>query len=74
VPMAFGNLALNLILAHAYGRLVTLRNGRYDNVPIDVVTSVKKTVDVDKYYNRDRLRPHYESFESKPLFIMTSDF
>jgi 6-phosphofructokinase 1 len=74
VPMAFGNLALNLILAQAYGRLVTLRNGRYDNVPIDVVTSVKKMVDVDKYYNRDRLRPHYESFESKPLFIMTSDF
>jgi 6-phosphofructokinase 1 len=74
VPMAFGNLALNLILDRAYGRLVTLRNGRYDNVPIDVVTSVKKVVDVDKYYSRDRLRPHYESFESKPLFIMTSDF
>jgi 6-phosphofructokinase len=73
-PMAFGNLALNLILAHTYGRLVTLRNGRYDNVPIDVVTSVKKVVDVDKYYNCDRLRPYYESFESKPLFIMTSDF
>jgi 6-phosphofructokinase 1 len=72
--MAFGNLALNLILAHTYGRLVTLRNGRYDNVPIDVVTSVKKVVDVDKYYNCDRLRPYYESFESKPLFIMTSDF
>jgi len=74
VPMAFGNLALNLILDNAYGRLVTLRNGRYDNVPLDVVTSMKKVVDVDKYYNRDRLRPHYESFESKPLFIMTSEY
>ncbi|MBI5966890.1 MAG: ATP-dependent 6-phosphofructokinase [Deltaproteobacteria bacterium] len=74
VPMAFGNLALNLILDNAYGRLVTIRNGRYDNVPLDVVTSMKKVVDVDKYYNRDRLRPHYESFESKPLFIMTSDY
>jgi 6-phosphofructokinase 1 len=74
VPMAFGNLALNLILDRAYGRLVCLRNGKYDSIPIDVVTSVKKVVDVDKYYNRDRLRPHYESFESKPLFIMTSDY
>lgn len=73
VPMAFGNLALNLVLNHSHGRLVTLRNGRYDNVPIDVVTSMKKVVDVDKYYNCDRLRPYYESFESKPLFIMTSD-
>ena len=73
-PMAFGNLALNLILSRSHGRLVTLRNGRYDNVPLDVVTSCKKVVDVDKYYNRDRLCPSYESFEQKPLFIMTSDY
>ena len=73
-PMAFGNLALNLILNHSHGRLVSLRNGRYDDVPIDVVTSMKKVVDVEKYYNSDRLRPYYESFESKPLFIMTSDY
>jgi 6-phosphofructokinase 1 len=39
-----------------------------------VVTSVKKVVDVEKYYHTERLRPHYESFESKPLFIMTSDY
>jgi ATP-dependent phosphofructokinase / diphosphate-dependent phosphofructokinase len=74
VPMAFGNLALNLIIGKAHGRLVGLRNGKYDSVPIDVVTSGKKVVDVEKYYNRDRLRPHFESFESKPLFIMTSDY
>jgi 6-phosphofructokinase 1 len=73
-PMAFGNLALNLIINDTHGRLVSLRNGRYDDVPLDVVTSFKKVVDVDKYYNRDRLRPYYESFESKPLFIMTSDY
>lgn len=74
VPMAFGNLALNLILNHSQGRLVSLRNGRYDDVPIDVVTSMKKVVDIEKYYNCERLRPYYESFESKPLFIMTSDY
>ena len=73
-PMAFGNLALNLILNHSHGRLVSLRNGRYDDVPLEVVTSVKKAVDVEKYYNCERLRPYYESFESKPLFIMTSDY
>ena len=73
-PMAFGNLALNLILNHSHGRLVSLRNGRYDDVPLDVVTSIKKVVDIEKYYNCDRLRPYYESFESKPLFIMTSDY
>jgi len=73
VPMAYGNLALDLILEGTHGRLVILKNGRYDNSPIEVVTSFKKTVDVDKYYNTDRLRPYYRSFESKPLFIMASD-
>ncbi len=73
VPMAYGNLALDLILGKIHGRLVVLKNGRYDNVPIDVVTSSKKLVNVKKFYNTDRLRPNYESFEMMPLFIMTSD-
>jgi len=71
VPMAYGNLALDLILKGIHGRLVVLRNGRYDNAPLDVVTSSKKLVDVKKHYNISRLRPHYKSFEFQPLFIMT---
>jgi len=71
VPMAYGNLALDLIIQGVHGRLVVLRNGRYDNVPIDVVTSKGKSVNVDKFYNVDRLRPAYRSFEMNPLFIMT---
>lgn len=71
VPMAYGNLALDLIIQGVHGRLVVLRNGRYDNVPIDVVTSQSKSVNVDKFYNVDRLRPAYRSFEMNPLFIMT---
>jgi ATP-dependent phosphofructokinase / diphosphate-dependent phosphofructokinase len=73
VPMAFGNLALNLAMKKVHGRLVVLKNGRYDNMPIDVVTGTKKVVDIKTYYNCERLRPHYESFEMKPLFIMTSE-
>jgi 6-phosphofructokinase 1 len=73
VPMAFGNLAMDLVLDGVEGKLVCVRNGRYDNVPIDAVTGEKKVVDVEKYYNTDRLRPAFERFESKPLFIMTSD-
>ncbi len=73
VPMAYGNLALDLIMNGIHGRLVVLKNGRYDDVPVDVVTSTKKVVVVDKFYNTDRLRPHYKSFTMKPLFIMTSE-
>src|ERR1700741_3588750 len=73
VPMAYGNLALDLLLGKIHGRLVVLRNGRYDNLPIDTVTASKKIVNVKEQYNVDRLRPHYTSFEMKPLFIMTSE-
>ena len=41
--------------------------------PIDTVTASKKIVNVKEQYNIDRLRPHYKSFEMKPLFIMTSE-
>jgi 6-phosphofructokinase 1 len=74
VPMAFGNLAMDLILEGVAGRLVNIRNGRYDNVPIDVVTSRKKVVDVAKFYNTERLRPKFTRFEGEPVFIMTSDY
>ncbi|MBI2515705.1 MAG: ATP-dependent 6-phosphofructokinase [Opitutae bacterium] len=73
VPMAYGNLALDLILQGIHGRLVALKNGRYDNLPIEVVTSTKKLVNVNRDYNTDRLRPQYRSFEMRPLFIMTSE-
>ncbi len=73
VPMAFGNLALDLLLKGIHGRLVVLKNGRYDNMPLDVVTGTKKVVDVGHFYDTERYRPKYENFEMKPLFIMTSE-
>ena len=74
VPMAFGNLALNLILKGQTGRLVSLRNGRYDSVPLEVVVSYKKRVDVERFYHKERYRPQYKSFDGRPLLVMTGDF
>ncbi len=71
-PMAFGNLALDLILKGEHGLLVVLKDGRYDHVPIEVITGPKKIVNVEQFYNTERYRPKYESFEMKPMFIMTS--
>ena len=59
VPMAYGNLALDLLLNRIHGRLVVLKNGRYDNVPIETVTSTKKIVNVKEHYSTERLRPVY---------------
>ena len=73
VPMAYGNLAFDLVLSNTSARLVSLHNGCYDTVPIDVVTRQKKVVDVGKYYNTERLRPKYDTVMRQPLLIMTSD-
>jgi ATP-dependent phosphofructokinase / diphosphate-dependent phosphofructokinase len=70
VPMAYGNLALDLLLSKNFGKLVVLQNGRYRSIPIETVTARKKVVNVEEHYNSDRLRPHFRSFEGKPLFIM----
>jgi ATP-dependent phosphofructokinase / diphosphate-dependent phosphofructokinase len=73
VPIAFGNQAMNLIDSGKFGRMVSLRNGRYESVPISIVTSCKKLVDVKKYYSTERYRPLYVNFEDRPMWIMTSD-
>jgi 6-phosphofructokinase 1 len=72
VPMAYGNLALDLLLKGVHGRLVVVKNGRYDDIPIEAITATKKVVNVTEFYNTDRLRPYYKSFEMKPIFIMAS--
>ena len=70
-PMAYGNLALDLLLKGISGRLVVLQNGHYSSVPLETVTSTKKVVNVKEHYNTERLRPQFSSFENRPLFIMS---
>jgi 6-phosphofructokinase 1 len=72
--MVFGNIAFDLILENTYGRLVCLRNGEYDNVPIEIITSKKKQIDIAKFYNTERLRPTYKKFTGMPFFLITNDF
>ncbi|HWZ99623.1 MAG TPA: ATP-dependent 6-phosphofructokinase [Candidatus Dormibacteraeota bacterium] len=72
-PMAYGNVALDLLLKNISGRLVVLKNGHYDNLPLDVVTSTKKIVNIKEHYNTERLRPEYSTFENKPMFLMGPD-
>src|SRR6266849_769082 len=72
-PMAYGNIALDLLLKKVHGRLVVLQKGRYGDIPIETVTSTKKVVNVKEHYNTDRLRPQFSSFENKPLFLITGD-
>jgi 6-phosphofructokinase len=72
-PMAYGNLALDLLIKKISGRLVVLKNGHYGNVPLEIVTSTKKLVNIKEHYNTERLRPQFTSIEGNPLFIMSGE-
>ncbi len=70
-PMAFGNLALDLILEGTSGRLLNVRDGVYGSVPLEVVKKPARRVDVERFYRPERLRPNYRSFDGLPVLIMT---
>ena len=73
VPMAYGNLAIDLVMEGKSGRMVCMKNGRYDHVPIEVVTEYEKKIDVERFYDTDRYRPHYHNCMGMSHFIMTSN-
>ena len=73
IPMAYGNLAFDLVLKNTFGRLVVLSKGRYGDVPIDTVTATKKVVNVKEHYDTEQLRPKYWNFDGKAAFLVTSD-
>ncbi len=72
-PMAYGNLALDLLLKNVSGRLVVLKNGHYGNVPLEVVTATKKIVNIKEHYNTERLRPQFTAIDGNPLFIVSGE-
>ena len=71
--VAASYLALDLIDSGTSGKLVSIHSGRYGSVPMEAIIGTKKVVDVDKYYNKERLRPVYETFLDQSIFAIASE-
>ncbi len=69
VSMSFGNLAMQLIQRDEYGKMVALQGGRYTTVPIEIVLTGKKQVDVEAYYDIENYRPKVKDFLGVPMFL-----
>lgn len=69
VAMSFGNLAMQLIQREEYGKLVALQGGKYTTVPIEIVLTGKKKVDVEAYYDKENYRPKVKDFLGVPMFL-----
>jgi 6-phosphofructokinase 1 len=69
VAVNFANMALTLINSGVRGRMMALRDGAYTHVPMSVVGSGIKRVDVDELYDIAEYRPKVRHVLGKPMFL-----
>ncbi len=69
VGFNYATLAVKLIVAGSSNRMVALRNGLYTSIPIDMITSGLKRVDVDALYDSENYVPKLRDVENKPMFL-----
>jgi 6-phosphofructokinase 1 len=65
----YAHLAVDLIVGGSSGRMVALRDGAYTHVPMSIVTSGVKRVDVDELYDTPNYRPKVRHVLGKPMFL-----
>jgi 6-phosphofructokinase len=69
VGFNFANMAMDLIEQKKFGRMVALREGKYTDVPANILSQGVKRVDVDELYDIDAYRPKVRHVNQKPLFL-----
>jgi len=69
VAMSYGNLAMQLVRRGDYGKLVALQGGKYTTVPVEIVLTGKKRVDVEAYYDKENYKPKVKDFLGVPMFL-----
>jgi 6-phosphofructokinase 1 len=72
VPIAYSNIAMELILNGEAGRMASIRNGVFTSVDINEVAAGVKQVDVQRCYNTELLVPEVKTFTSMPMLMMTA--
>jgi 6-phosphofructokinase 1 len=69
VGFAFGGLAVQLLNRGESARMLALKSGRYEHVPIDTLLSGQKSVDVDALYDASAYRARLTRVEGMPMFL-----
>ncbi|HEY0115151.1 MAG TPA: ATP-dependent 6-phosphofructokinase [Allosphingosinicella sp.] len=69
VGFAFGALAVQLLQQGVHGRMLALKDGNYQHVPIDTLLEGQKSVDVAALYDPDRYRARLLRVQGMPMFL-----
>ena len=65
----FGSLAADLLRRGEFGRMVAVVDGRYTAVPIEVGDTMKKRVDLERFYDAEHYRPKVADVMGMPMFL-----
>jgi 6-phosphofructokinase len=65
----YASMAVELILRENTGRMTVLRNGIYTDVPMSIITTGQKRVDVRELYDIEEYRPKIQHVTGKPMFL-----
>jgi 6-phosphofructokinase len=65
----FGSLAADLVRNGESGKMVSVSDGRYNAVPIEIGAEAKKRVDVERFYDAENYRPKVASVLGMPMFL-----
>jgi 6-phosphofructokinase 1 len=69
VATNYAVMAADLVVQRKTGRMVSLRDGIYTNVPITVVGEGARQVDVEALYDTENYRPKVWHMIGKPMFL-----
>jgi 6-phosphofructokinase len=69
VAVNYANMAIDLVLKKVSGRMVALSQGVYTDVPMSIITSGQKRVDVRELYDTEQYRPKVRHVMGKPMFL-----
>jgi 6-phosphofructokinase 1 len=69
VGFNFANMAMDLVQQNQFGRMVALNEGKYTDVPANILSEGVKRVDVDELYDVEAYRPKVRHVNGKPMFL-----
>ena len=69
VAITFANVAVDLLAAGTFGRMVAVRDGKYSHAALPERDLGARQLDVDAMYNVSRFRPRYEAKLGSPLLL-----
>jgi 6-phosphofructokinase 1 len=69
VAVNYAHMAIDLVLKKVSGRMVSLSQGIYTDVPMSSITAGQKRVDVRELYDAEQYRPKVRHVIGKPMFL-----